>query len=560
MASKSRTSIRTPSRSFSVGVPIALVTLCSIAVTPFSSFDPINQVKMLVIAAAGISALPLIFQATTNIRAKSFELTLLVSLFMLVVTFLLSIVMNNLNPATEIYGTFGRNTGLLTYISLIFIFIGLALAKVENLTNLALGGLLFSGFLNFSYGIVQYMGLDPIDWNVIYNPIMGFLGNPNFFSAFMAIFSGAIIGLLLFPAKYKVFNTVVLISLLTGIFLVSLYSESWQGPAIMFFLLVLAATIKIARIFKGATVVLSATLTLIGFVAVVITGFFGKGPLGDFLSKYTLKIRIEYWKVAIDSIKENPWFGTGFDSFAHQFRLFRSDETTSVIGETTFTNSAHNVYLDFAVNVGLPALFLLICLKIFTLILVFKYFKHAKSLEPQSVAVILAWLGYEIQAMVSINQIGLAAWGYLLNGIVVCNLKNLAVPTSSDRGVSSKQEIKKMTIVSVVFALLGFLAAWPSYRNDVSFRNALNKGDLNVALASVTKWPTDAERLRFLTVMVAEQGFQQQSKDLSDFAFSKYPYDYGIVSTRSILEAVPEEEKETAREILKQIDPLSLRD
>ena len=98
-----------------------LVLFCLLAitlvVTPWSSLDPINLPKFLILGACGFAALgnlaPYLKQMIQS-EAKFLVYSVLLFLLSLLVVFLLS----GSGTWSQVYGAYGRNTGLLGYVGL----------------------------------------------------------------------------------------------------------------------------------------------------------------------------------------------------------------------------------------------------------------------------------------------------------------------------------------------------------------------------------------------------------------------------------------------------------
>ena len=109
---------------------------------------------------------------------------------LVVLTFILDLVLvlvfagNNFNQ--EFYGTFGRATGFVAYVSLA----GLLIAGIISASSYSLKRfswfLISAGAFSMVYGVIQALGVDPVNWAKGLNPVIGFVGNPNFQSSFVA--------------------------------------------------------------------------------------------------------------------------------------------------------------------------------------------------------------------------------------------------------------------------------------------------------------------------------------------------------------------------------------
>jgi O-antigen ligase len=85
----------------------------------------------------------------------------------------------------------------------------------------------------------------------------------------------------------------------------------------------------------------------------------------------------------------------------------------------TTSNSAHNVYLDILANGGFPLLLIYLSLLVLVLKSAYIGMKRSKNYDPIFTALVASWICYQLQAVISINQIGVVAWGWVLSGAVL---------------------------------------------------------------------------------------------------------------------------------------------
>ena len=63
-------------------------------------------------------------------------------------------------------------------------------------------------------------------------------------------------------------------------------------------------------------------------------------------------LRVEMWKIAVEAFKHHPVLGTGPETFALDFRKYRTDGAVAVIGTTRIQGSAHNDLFQIAATQG----------------------------------------------------------------------------------------------------------------------------------------------------------------------------------------------------------------
>lgn len=85
-------------------------------------------------------------------------------------------------------------------------------------------------------------------------------------------------------------------------------------------------------------------------------------------------LRLEIWRIMLQTVKENPWFGVGIGGFkAERQRYFENNEITDTVNRLPHS---HNQYLDIAVYSGILGLALHLCLYIIPGIAFFRGIKN----------------------------------------------------------------------------------------------------------------------------------------------------------------------------------------
>jgi hypothetical protein len=155
--------------------------------------DPINLPKLLVLIPFATTTVILFLflrkyegeAIRGKIAIKVPALYLALSMSMLVSGFL-----GSSNYIRVLFGAFGRNNGLIYYITAIAICIILLMIVIQEKEFSYLFGIISVTSLVFGgYSLLQLFDLDPVSWSNPYNRVIGTLGNPNFSSSVLAVFS-----------------------------------------------------------------------------------------------------------------------------------------------------------------------------------------------------------------------------------------------------------------------------------------------------------------------------------------------------------------------------------
>jgi O-antigen ligase len=387
------------------------------------------------------------------------------------------------------YGTYGRNTGLLTYISLAFLMlVATIFNKVENIKFL-MWALLSAGFVNVGYCLWVVLFGDFIGWSNPYGNILGTLGNPNFIGAFLGMFAASLVAY-----NFKSGLNIGLRILSVVIFVISVVeiidSSAIQGRVVVAAGLAIVGFYLIRSKFKNALFQVGyLTFIAIGGVFALL-GALQSGPLAKYIYKTSVSLRGEYWQAGWNMGSEHPFTGVGFDTYGDWYRRARDLQALVLPGPETTTNAAHNVPFDLFAFGGWPLFISYIGILTLAGIAIFKVTRRNRKYDALFVTLTTAWACYQLQSIISINQIGLAIWGWLFSGALVAY--EIATRPKADETQGGQTKVKgtrvmtkkqsetivTSTLLAGVGAVVGLLIAAPPYSADAKWRSALKSQDL----------------------------------------------------------------------------------
>jgi hypothetical protein len=322
--------------------------------------------------------------------------------------------------------------------------------------------------------------------------------------------------------------------------------------------------------FKASKLILASftfVVSLIGFVS--IAGILQFGPLEQYLYKLSVSLRAEYWAAGWQMGLNHPLFGVGPDSYGFYYRKFRDQRVIDLAGPSVTTDAAHNVYMDIFAYGGVPLFLIYSLIQIIVIYKIVVQFKEAKSFDPVFATLVACWLGYQAQSVVSINQIGIAIWGWILGGLIVGynsmipNQEETVTRNKSKRESKAKKEVPQLMsapglLATAAFATLGFVIALQPLLSDSGYYSALGKREITSIETAARKWPTNPLRLGDAATIFSQNGFKAQSAEIAKYAIEKYPNSYISWYVYYKTEGIPVAEKERALKKLRSIDPLNI--
>jgi hypothetical protein len=290
---------RTIARVLGIGSAFVAVIVVTGTVT-----DPVNVTKLFALGgvSAGAFAVLLAF-GIRELWGNSRTLVILSALFILAS---INAVVNSEAPLVQnLYGVFGRNTALVTYLLLLMVITSATLLRRESSFNILIWGLIAAGLVNVAYvGWVIVFG-DFLSWSNPYGNVLGTFGNPNFIGAFLGIFAASLIAFILKPGT----SLVIRLASIT-IFFITIYeiidSSAIQGRVVVavglgivgFYLVRSRFQMVLAQMAYVAVMAIGGAFALLGALQI--------GPLTKFIYKSSVSLRGEYWQAGWNMGSEHP--------------------------------------------------------------------------------------------------------------------------------------------------------------------------------------------------------------------------------------------------------------
>ena len=466
-----------------LGIGSALVAVYVMGFVPVT--DPVNVTKLFVLGgvAAGSVAVLLAF-GVKELWHSSKTLVMLVGLFLLASV---NAIINSSGPLSQnIYGTYGRNTAFVTYLLLIFVILSVVVLRTSKNFTTLIYGLFAAGVINVLYCGWAILFGDFIPWTNPYAPdILGTFGNPNFIGAFLGLFAASLVAYSFKSGLHiglRLFSVVIFAISIIEIF----FSDAIQGRVVV------AAGLAIVGFYLVRSKLESALFQVGYVVLITIGGIFALlgalqiGPLTKYIYKGSVSLRGEYWQAGWNMGSDHPLTGVGFDTYGDWYRRARDTQALVLPGPNITTNAAHNVPFDVFAFGGWPLFFAYLGILALSVIAIIRVTARTRKYDPIFVTLTTAWVCYQLQSIISINQIGLAIWGWLFGGALIAyeiatrpaKASNESANSTAPKGrrvVRQKQSeaIFSSTMVAGVGAVIGLLIAVPPYSADAKWRSAL---------------------------------------------------------------------------------------
>ena len=549
-------------------------------ILPFSNYDPISLPKLAVISVGAFSSLFLLILYRNSFKVSHRPLIIVVSMF--IIWMIVVLLFSNAPLTQQIWGMFGRNTGLVAYLSLVLILLASCISSSENFDfpRRLVTSVIGVSILETAYCLIQIQKRDPIAWSEM-QPF-GTLGNVNFLSAFLGLSTVLILNVVISNS----INSKIRISLLALLLLqlyVIYYTGSIQGLMMFGIGSFVSLLFRFLASAKAKLILTSLVLPYLAVGALSLLALFNKGPLASFIFQPSITFRWDYMHAGVEMTQKSPLLGVGLDSYGDWYRELRGELSTLRTGPDRITNSAHNIFLDISSTGGLPFFLLYMIFVVWALLGCYKLLKRARfSFNPWHAAIVAGWISYQVQALISINQLGVGIWAWVLTGTLISfsasrfgNLepqdlsemskainmpKNLGKKLKSSKmGKSLKGELMpaKATLSAFLGAAIGLAICLPALNADSRVYRAFQSGDLAKMVGALKGLGVTSWHMEIVLDRAVKNNDPGAAREVISLLKSANPRSYYAYFIEYVSATSTPQERENALAILRKLDPFN---
>jgi hypothetical protein len=236
-------------------------------------------------------------------------------------------------------------------------------------------------------------------------------------------------------------------------------------------------------------------------------------------------------------------------------------------GPDVVSNAAHNVLLDLSSNGGIPLLLIYLFMLGLVLVSSYKVFRRTHVFNPLFTGLFAVWVAYQAQSIISLNQLGLAVWGWIISGLLIGYETNtrsdksvLENPTPNKKGKSvstvAQQKVGAGLLVGMfVGGLVGLGVGLPPVLASSQYLSALNSQNPQQVQKAAYIRPLDANYMYRIADILANNKLIAEATAVSNDSIKHFSDDYPIWAIRTRLEGLPQAEIDKAKAQMKRLDP-----
>lgn len=543
-----------------LGAPVISLLVVTGVVT-----DPVNSTKLTALVTLSFPVLfLLITKLRKNVISVNSGVVVVSSLFL---TSAIFSVLSSASPISQnIYGVYGRSTGFLAYFGLVVFVLGAATLNQRAHHKKIILAFLITGLVNVVYCAWVLAFGDFIGWSNPYGEILGLFGNPNFIGAFLGMFLVGVAAVLLQPGTSKYWRLIGLLLISITLFEI-VKSRAIQGLVVTGGGLALIGLIFLwsngfKAVWTALYLMVISTLSILS-----IFGALQKGPF-NFIYKRSVSLRGTYWESGAVMGLEKPFTGVGMDAYGDWYRRARPPRAlTDTPGIETVTNAAHNVFLDIFAYGGFPLLISYIGILAFGFKAVINVLRRRSRYDGVFVALSVVWVCYQVQSIISINQIGLAIWGWVLTGSLISyervtreeiDSDDLKTKTKNTRPSLTNENTVTSGLIAGLGLIVGLIVALPPVNADNKWWNALQARSLEKIEESLSPSyfnPSNSQKYSQAINLFQNNNLPELALKYARESVAFNPEDFTAWLQLYSLPNTPISEKELALTNLKRLDP-----
>jgi hypothetical protein len=226
------------------------------------------------------------------------------------------------------------------------------------------------------------------------------------------------------------------------------------------------------------------------------------------------------------------------------------------------------VPLDIFAFGGLPLFCIYLLILSFALIAAVRVIARSKNFDSTFAILLTAWAGYQVQSVISINQIGLAIWGWLLSGALIA-FEIASRNESQNLNESTRLKMKsqkpvviqpKMILAGSLGGLIGLILALPPLAADTKWRSAQvarTVPAIEASMASSYFNPHNVVKYLMNIQALEESNLSDLSHKYAVDAVKWNPESFDLWRTLYFLKNSTPDERQLAFLNMKRLDPLN---
>jgi len=425
---------------------VVLVALPSLFDPSTVEIDNLPRLVVLVVAAVVLLATWAVDAAWSGWRPRRLVNGLQWVLIAIVVWFGVT-TLTSVEPRQSFIGRDGTYEGFILLAALAILTSGLAESFTFDALPTLFRVIVASTVPALVYGAIQFYGfdidkgsnLDFVPWHNAFHNVFASFGNPNHFGGFLVTVLplGVVTAVMAKRRSLRITLWVWVVALVV-LLLQTAARGAWLGGLAGAAVLVVGLLPRLRIRARSASLV--AAVAVVVAVVLIAGGSRFLGAKATALLKFgagsSVSQRYGYWSAALRLAGHHPVVGTGPDTFAVTYARYQDATLAKTLGPGYFVNGAHNIFLSWLANEGVPGFILIVAILAFVVawgVRAWRSFNagtaesgDSADLRPAPdenrrlvvVALVAALIAYFVQASFDVEQVATLATMFVILGLL----------------------------------------------------------------------------------------------------------------------------------------------
>ena len=197
----------------------------------------------------------------------------------------------------------------------------------------------------------------------------------------------------------------------------------------------------------------------------------------------------------------------------------------------------------------------------------FRVIKRSPNFDPVFTGLFAVWLAFQAQSIISLNQLGLAVWGWIISGLIIgyeINSRSvvseiiLRQPAKRNRsyGSAANQGVLPKTLLALFIGLLiGLLAGLPPLIASTKYKSALESNNKTIVKNAISIFPQDSSRTLQIADIFYQNKLDAEALGIVSTAVKRYPDSFEAWGVMALLSKSSPARLAEAEAQMKRLDP-----
>jgi hypothetical protein len=260
---------------------------------------------------------------------------------------------------------------------------------------------------------------------------------------------------------------------------------------------------------------------------------------------------------------DQPFFGVGPDGFGDWYRRSRT-QSSAEFNAGIVADTAHSIPLDIAASGGIPLLALYLAIIGLAVVSIIKVVKRSSGFDVVFTSIVAAWVAYQAQSVISINQLGIGIWGWSLTGLLIgyeLNTRDFidkSVQKGPKKMLQSDNHLPAFSLLmAVVAGAIGLAISLPPYLAANQYYKVLQSGDGMLLQQGAYLKPYDKNRFLYTAQILADNKLDKQAIEVLADAAKIYPESFELWQRWSQIPSATPAQIAKAKSEMKRLDPFN---